>query len=403
MLDAIFGPERFINEILWKRSSAHSDSKQGAQHYGRVHDTILFYSKSEVRTFSVQYAEYDQKYIDQDYRRVEEDTGRRYRLSDLSGPGGAAKGNPFYEVMGVSRHWRYTREKMDQLIAEGRVVQTRPGAVPQFKRYLDEMPGVPVQTIWTDIEVINNRSKERLGYPTQKPVALLERILRASSNEGDVVLDPFCGCGTTIDAAQRLGRRWIGIDITYLAVDLIDKRLRHTYGPSVTSTYEVIGIPRDLEGARALFAHSPFEFERWAVSLVNGQPNLRQVGDRGVDGVIRFPTDARGGTGRALVSVKGGRQINPGMVRDLVGTVESQRAQVGVLVTMEPPTPGMVEAANHSGIYSAPASGQNFPRVQIITVPQLLAGQRPKLPPTIDPYFAASRRPEVVDQLTLDG
>lgn len=304
--------------------------------------------------------------------------------------------------MGVWRHWRYTKEKMERLIDEGRVIQTRPGNVPQYKRYLDEMPGVPVQTVWTDIDVINNRSRERLGYPTQKPVALLERIILASSHEGDTVLDPFCGCGTTIDAAQKHARSWIGIDVTYLAVDLIDKRLRHTYGSAVAGTYEVIGIPRDVEGARALFHHNAFEFERWAVSLVNGQPNLRQVGDRGVDGVIRFPIDARGGTGRALASVKGGRQINPAMVRDLVGTVESQRAQMGVLITMEPPTPGMVDAANHSGIYTTPY-GQSFPKVQIITVPQLLAGQRPKLPPTIDPYFAAQRRAEAVDQLALDS
>jgi adenine specific DNA methylase Mod len=222
LLDAIFGAARFVNEIIWKRSSAHSDTKQGARHYGRLSDTILSYAKSEDWTFNTQFQPYDQEYIDRDYRRIEEGTGRRYRIDNIQGPGGAAKGNPFYEVIGVSRYWRYSKERMQQLIAAGRIIQTRPGAVPQYKRYLDEMPSVPVQNIWTDIEVINNRSRERLGYPTQKPLSLMERIISVSSNKGDVVLDPFCGCGTTIDAAQKLGRRWIGIDITYLAVDLIE-------------------------------------------------------------------------------------------------------------------------------------------------------------------------------------
>lgn len=204
------------------------------------------------------------------------------------------------------------------------------------------------------------------------------------------------------EAGGPAARCGAGDNITYLAVDLIDKRLRHTYGPSIADNYELLGIPRDLEGARALFARNPFEFERWAVTRLDAQPNLRQVGDKGVDGVIRFPTDARGGIGRVLVSVKGGHQINPAMVRDLVGTVESQRAQLGVLILMEPPTPGMVEAAKHSGLYTA-SNGQIFPRVQIVTVPQLLAGQRPKLPPILDPYIAAKRRREPVDQLAFES
>ncbi len=170
--------------------------------------------------------------------------------------------------MGISRYWRYSRQRMAELIQEGRIVQTSPGAVPAYKRYLDEMPGVPLQDVWTDIAPIGACAAERLGYPTQKPVALLERIIAASSNEGDVVLDPFCGCGTAIDAAVRLKRRWIGIDITFIAVDLIRKRLRDTHGADIEQTYEVYGIPRDLPGAQALFDNSPFDFERSAVSLV---------------------------------------------------------------------------------------------------------------------------------------
>ena len=212
-----------------------------------------------------------------------------------------------------------------------------------------------------------------------------------SSNPGDVVLDPFCGCGTTVDAAQKLERRWIGIDITTLAVDLIDARLRHTYGESIRDTYEILGIPRDIAGAHALFKRSPFEFERWCVMMLDGQPNEKQVGDKGVDGVIRFAIDGKGNSDRALVSVKGGA-TNPGHVRDLLGTVGSQRAAMGVFVCMAEPTKGMIDAANHSGTYNHPANGQPFPIVQIITVQDLLDGKRPKMPLTLLPYFQAQKR-----------
>ena len=193
LMDAVFGKENFRTEITWKRTSAHSDTRQGRQQHGRVHDLILFYSKSGSWTWNAIYTEYDQSYVDQFYRHVESGTGRRYRLGDLTGPGGAAKGNPSYEVLGVTRYWRYSKDRMAELLKEGRVVQTRPGAVPAYKRYLDEMPGVPLQDLWTDIRPIASQARERLGYPTQKPQALLERIIEASSNEGDVVLDPFCG------------------------------------------------------------------------------------------------------------------------------------------------------------------------------------------------------------------
>jgi site-specific DNA-methyltransferase (adenine-specific) len=189
------------------------------KHLGRVTDTLLLYSKTDQRVWNQLYGPYDQDYLDRDYRRVDPD-GRRYRISDLSGPGGAAKGNPRYEFLGVTRYWRYSKDRMEALYRQGRIVQTRPGAVPQYKRYLDEMPGVPLQNVWTDVPVINNRSKEKIGYPTQKPEALLERIIKTSSNDASVILDPFCGCGTAIAVAQRLGRQWIGIDITELAIEL---------------------------------------------------------------------------------------------------------------------------------------------------------------------------------------
>ena len=217
LLDSVFGKEQFRSEISWKRTGAHSDTKQGRKQHGRVHDLIFFYSKGNSWTWNPLYTEYDQDYIDQFYRHVEPETGRRYRLDNLTGPGGADKGKS-YEVLGVTRYWRYSQERMAELIGQGRIVQSRPGAVPAYKRYLDEMPGIPLQDFWTDIKPIGSRARERLGYPTQKPQALLERIIQSSSNPGDVVLDPFCGCGTAVAAAQQLNRRWLGIDVTHLAV-----------------------------------------------------------------------------------------------------------------------------------------------------------------------------------------
>jgi adenine-specific DNA-methyltransferase len=229
LMDEIFGYETFQNEIVWKRSSAHSDSGQGSRHFGRVSDTVLFYTASERNYWQHQFTPYDADYVASDYRRLDPD-GRRYRIGDLSGPGGEAKGNPFYEFLGVSRYWRFSKERMQELYEKGRIIQTKPGAVPQYKRYLDEMPGIAVQNIWSDSPGINNRSIEVLGYPTQKPVALLERIISASCPPGGLVLDCFLGSGTTADAAERLGRRWIGIDNGKYAVHLARKRLIQLHG-----------------------------------------------------------------------------------------------------------------------------------------------------------------------------
>ncbi len=257
LLDAAFRPQNFRTEIVWKRSSAHSDTKQGRKQHGRVHDVIFFYTKSEFEwTWNPIYTAYDEDYVEEFYRYLEPETGRRYRLGDLTGPGGAAKGNPRYKVMGVTRHWRFTKEKMERLIREGRVVQTSPGGVPAYKRYFDEMPGVPLQDVWTDIRPIGSRARERLGYPTQKPEALLERIVRSSSNEGDVVLDPFCGSGTAIAVAERMKRRWIGIDLTHLAINLVQRRLRDSFGQQL-SPYIIVGAPTDVQGAEALREISP--------------------------------------------------------------------------------------------------------------------------------------------------
>ena len=228
LMDEIFGEDSFRNEIIWQRANAHSDSKQGAVHYGRMHDVIFYYALSDDAVFNMQYTPYDDAYINQYYKSIEPETGRRYWLDNLQGPGGASKGNPYYEVMGVSRYWRYSQARMNELIAEGRIVQTAPGTVPKYKRYLDEMPGKPVQDMWTDVKSLGGLGsivEERTDYATQKPIALLERIIKASSNEGMTVADFFGGSGVTAAVANKLGRRFIHSDIGVNSIQTVRDRL----------------------------------------------------------------------------------------------------------------------------------------------------------------------------------
>jgi DNA modification methylase len=396
LMDGIFGITNFRNEIIWKRNSAHSDNKQGAKHFGRLTDTIFFYSKGDDPTWNPIYRPYDQEYIDRDYRRVDPD-GRRWRLDNIQGPGGAEKGNPFYEVMGVERHWRYSREKMQQLIDEGRIIQTRPGTVPQYKRYLDEMPGVSIQNLWDDIPVINNRSKELLGYPTQKPLALLERIITVSSNEGDVILDPFCGCGTAIHAAHKLKRQWIGIDITHLAISLIEERLTGAF-PGIK--YAVEGVPKDLEGARDLAERDKHQFQLWAGSRIKAVPfrSGKKGADSGIDGIIYFKPEGKT-TEKAIVSVKGGENVNVAMVRDLGHVVDREKAKIGVFVTLAEPTGPMKTEAVKAGYYETPYG--KYPKLQILTIKDLFDGKHPNIPLVDSSSFKRAEKEKVGDQDVL--
>lgn len=396
LLDAVFGASNYVNEISWHRTTAKADYKQGAKHFPRVRDIILRFKKEGKGklVFNQPFAAYDQDYIRKKYTGIDAN-GRRYMLDNLTGPGGAAKGNAYYEVMGVSRYWRYSRENMERLINEGRVVQSKPGSVPRYKRYLDEMPGVPCSDSWDDIRPINSQAQERLGYPTQKPVALLERILSASSNPGDIVLDPFCGCGTTVHAAQKLGRNWIGIDVTHLAIGLIEKRLRDAF-PDVAFT--IHGVPQDIAGARDLANRGRtdkkyyFEFEKWALSLINAQPgNLGKRGaDRGIDGNIYF-----GKTSRAIVSVKAGDNVGVSMIRDLVGTIQREKAEIGVFLTLTPPTKPMVAEAAAAGQYEEDGFAP-VPRLQIVTIEEALQlrDRAVRLPARRDDTFKRAAREE---------
>jgi len=225
ILDQVFGGGQFVNQVIWKRQTAHSDSRQGSTHFGRVHDCILRYAKGDNYRWNQLYLEYDERYLDSHYRNIEPGTGRRFELDNCIAPGGASKGNPYYEFLGVTKYWRYSQKRMQELYEQGRIVQPSPGAVPRYKRYLDEMPGVPAQDVWTDINAINSQAIEAVGYATQKPTKLLERIIQASSNEGDLILDSFCGAGTTVEVAERLGRRWIACDLSRWAVHLVRKRM----------------------------------------------------------------------------------------------------------------------------------------------------------------------------------
>lgn len=396
VLDAIFGIQNFRSQISWKRTSAHSDGKQGRKGLGRITDIILFYSKSEDIIWNTLYMPYDEEYTRDFYKFVEPETGRRYTLGDITGPGGERKGNPLYEVMGVTRYWRYSQQKMKELITAGRIVQERPGAVPRYKRYLDEMPGIPMQDLWDDIGPIGSQAKERLGYPTQKPLALLERMIQLSSNQGDIILDPFCGCGTAIHAAQKLGRNWVGIDITSLAISLIKYRLTTAFP---TIQFMTIGEPKDLDGAKQLAEDDKHQFEWWALSLVKAKPSGegaapgqgKKGADSGKDGLIFF-RDTGDKLNKVVVSVKGGKNVGVDMVRSLGDVVDEQKAAIGLFITLEPPTKPMIDWAAKKGLFHSDAWG-DFPKIQILTITELLAGRKVAMPPTtVAETFSTPRR-----------
>ena len=404
LLDTVFGKENFRTEIVWKRTSAHSDTRQGREQHGRIHDVLLYYTKGNSWTWNPIYTAYDQEYVDNFYKHIEPETGRRYTLDNISGPGGAAKGNPSYEVMGVTRYWRYSQQRMQQLIDAGKIVQTRPGAVPRYKRYLDEMPGISLQDIWNDIGPIPSQASERLGYPTQKPVGLLERIISSSSNEGDVILDPFCGCGTAVAAAQKLNRQWLGIDVTHLAVALMKSRLKTAFNLDPGADYAVVGEPRDVGSARALWEQDPYQFQFWAVSLLKAQPQAeqRRGADQGIDGIIYFVDGPRRTPQKVVIQVKGGRMSSP-QIRDLKGVVEREKAALGLFISLDEPTRDMRAEEASGGFYQSDVWQRDFPKIQLRTITDLLAGRNFDLPPRQPMYRPAERvRPAEGEQGALE-
>ena len=404
LMDAVFGKENYRNEITWKRTpTVKGNFGQGSKLWGQATDTLLFYTKNNDYVFNQPFGPYSKEYIDKSYRHVEPETGRRYRLVSMIGPGGAAKGNPQYEVMGVTRYWRYSKARMQKLICLGLVVQSRPGAVPHRKYYLDEGRGVPIQSLWDDIGNLQASATERLGYPTQKPQALLERVIQASSNPGDVVLDPFCGCGTAIAAAHKLDRQWIGIDVTHLAVALMKNRLKTAFNLLPGRDYQVVGEPVDVGSARALADQDRYQFQFWAMSLLEALPREqgKKGADRGIDGVVYFLDGPKRTTQKAIVQVKSGRVSSP-HVRDLKGTLDREKAALGLFITLEEPTKDMLTEAASAGFYHSDVWQRDYPRVQIRTVEELLAGVEFEVPRHPSMYQAAQRvRPSEGEQPRL--
>ena len=380
LLDAIFGSDRFVNEITWKRTNVHNDAKR----WSPVSDTLLFYSKSSGFTWNPAHAPHDPQYVRDKYRHADAD-GRLYQLDNMTSPN--PRPNLTYEWKGYAppaNGWRYSLATMRSLEAEGRIwYPDSKTKRPRLKRYLDEMSGPVLSNVWTDISPLNSQSDERIGYPTQKPVTLLERIIRASSNPGDVVLDPFCGCGTTIEACLRTGRKWIGIDIGHSAVDVIRERLQKRF-PDVV--YKEFGIPADTQSAQRLADSNPYAFQWWAVAKVRGRTVMKhrsgrgkKGGDRGVDGEIIVRDYGAESTRRGIIAVKAGMNVGPTMVRDLIGTVSNEKADFGILVTMAPPTAGMMRAAREAGTLVS-TSHEEVPRIQIVTIDELFADRPPRLP-----------------------
>ncbi|HMJ08525.1 MAG TPA: DNA methyltransferase [Pyrinomonadaceae bacterium] len=448
LLDAIFGAVTFRNELIWIRTSAHSS----ANRYGGVHDTIFFYSKSDNYTWNKTFTKYSPEYVEMFFDEVDEE-GKRYKRTDLTGAGirNGDSGKPWrgIDVTAKGRHWAVpvpivekligsdaaallsTQAKLDLLVSNKRIhLPQKEGGMPRLKQYPDDLKGIPLQDVISDIRPLHNLAAERMGYPTQKPVDLLERLIAASSNEGDVVLDPFCGCGTTIAAAQRLNRQWIGIDITHLSIALQKYRLKDAFGlepigqrrseppaleggqatannaVSASSTdsptasqppahaggsdlYRIVGEPEDLNGAKQLASEDRYQFQWWALSLIKARPlgaasgskQGKKGSDKGIDGVIPFIDDNSGKAKRALVQVKSGH-VKSGDIRDLKGTLDREKAQIGIFLTLEKPSRDMLTEAVASGYFHSDGWHKDYPKIQILTVEELLTGKQVDMPPS---------------------
>lgn len=377
ILDTVFGAEQFRNEIIWQRTTpkGHAFTR-----FPSTHDVLLSYGGGGEVTWNPQYLPHREEYIESHYSNMDRDSGRRYMLDNCLNPN-PDRPNLTYEWRGLTRVWRWTKEKMQALHDEGRLVYSKSG-MPRYKRYLDEMRGTPITSVWTDIPPLNSQAQERLRYPTQKPLALLGRIITASSNPGDVVLDPFCGCGTAVEAAEKLNRKWIGIDITYLAIHVIEGRLLKAFGPGIKAQYKLLGRPKDAVDATALAARDWLEFQKWAVFAIGGLPKDRPGPDGGIDGIIRYHRVGIEQPNRAVVSVKGGLNVGVDAIHKLKSVVQREGAQLGVLICVNPPSRGMLREAQSEGEVGPPT--QRVQKIQIVTVDQLFERHPVELPGTLD-------------------
>lgn len=370
IMDGVFGHQMFMNEITWKRTSAHNSAKR----YGPVHDTLLYYAKSDKHTWNGAYTDLDPDYVEHFYRGTDPD-GRRYRLSDLTAAGtrNGESGKPWRGIdpTDVGRHWTAVHATLDAWDAAGLIHWPPKGTKPSYKRYLDQMKGQPASDIWTDVPVIAAHAEERLGYPTQKPISLLKRIIEASSNPGDVVFDPFAGCGTAVYAAHLLGRKWIGCDIAILSVQIVRDVLLKRYGLKEGEHYFIHGVPRSVEAAQVLFSQDTRQFQHWSVELAGGFASTKHSDDRGIDGRIHFET--KEGLKNMVLSVKGGK-LTPAFMRELRGTFEREEdTEMGGFICLQPTTKGIDREIAAAGMYTY--QGIDYPRLQLRTIEDLLAGR----------------------------
>lgn len=406
IVDAIFCSRtgEYQSEIVWKRTSAHSDSNT----MGNSHDIILFYTKSDEFVWNKLYQKYDDSYINSHYRRVDK-TGRKYRTDNLTAMG-LSGGGYEYVWNKVKKIWRMPKERMKQLHDEGRISYTSSGTA-EYIRYLDEMPGMPLQDVWSDISPINSQAAERMGYPTQKPEALLERIINATTNKDSVVLDAYCGCGTTVAVAQHLGRRWIGIDITYQSIGLILKRLEDQYSKAVVDAIVLNGVPKDFNSAVALANKTDDktrkEFEKWIVLTYTnnrGMINVKKGGDEGIDGLAYvLDSDEKNAqvVKKVVFSVKSNKSLSPTVVRDLFGTVERDGAAMGILLTLYP-MDNLVNEATKYGLYKNRLFNHNYPKIQVYCAEEILDGLRMSLPVSPEIIKTSKKKSKKDQQGKLD-
>lgn len=383
VLDAIFvsggkGGGDFRNEIIWKRKAGRGETQNAAVKFGVSHDVIFFYVKDRNTVLKRQYRPNNEHYISSKFTHVDED-GRRYHLDNLTSPN--PRPNLTYEYKGhkpPTNGWAVSRARMEEMEAEGRLYfPANKDHRIRRKRFLDELEGETVDDLWDDIPPINSQAAERLGYPTQKPEALLERIIAASTNEGDCVLDAYCGCGTTVAVAERLKRRWIGVDITYQSIALILRRLEAQYGKGALDNITLNGVPRDMEAANALALKKDDrvrkEFEKWAVltySHNRAAINDKKGGDGGIDGVAYFLT-GKDDNAKIVFQVKSGN-VGRGDIAKLNSDRQREAAELAVFLTLKEPTKGMTDEANGMGLYTHPLMGKHYPRVLIVTIADMI-------------------------------
>lgn len=401
ILDAIFGADKFVNEISWKRSGRRSAIYKI---FRRAHDIVFLYSKTDEYIFNMVYEKPDDTLLEK-YSQVDE--RGKYQLVPLMASGKVNNGETGKPWRGYDpnirgkggMHWLTTHDRLEQYVNQNLVVFPKnPDGAPRLKYYLDQNKGVPISDFWDDIDIINSMGNESLGYPTQKPMALLERIIQASSNPGDVVLDPFCGCGTAVAAANKLGRRWVGIDITHLAITLQKYRLKDAFNIEAGKDYQVIGEPVSVDSARQLAQDDRYQFQWWALSLVGAKPLGGDGGgkqgkkgkDQGIDGVITFVDDPKKGGSTIQVQVKSGH-VSSQHIRDLRGVLDREKSEMGVYITLEPPTGDMAKEALAAGYYISELWQKSYPKIQILTIEQLLNGVEVQMPPARGSFKKAQK------------